>query len=230
MENSGLSYETCKKNTDLFIDWIIKEIKNEFDVELVRSDFIKLDSCRENKLSFHVMIQKKIFFENVSDHKIFILYMLNRFNNPNDEEEENIFKTLTWTYEGKSSEVRRIFDKNPYSNYQCFRLVGQSKKGKPYILKNETEYSNVDTLVRLNNGIGNRVSLSVSSLSDNILLQNKEKSSKSTGIKKVNNSKKTIKEIEDIIDFVTEGETLMQIKNMTYADIENYQNIYNIYI
>jgi hypothetical protein len=209
MGYSGLSYETCKENTDLFIDWIIIEIKNEFDVKLVRSDFLKLDSCRENKLSYHVMIQNKVFFENVSNHKFFILYIWNRFNNPTNEEERNLFKKLTWTFEGKCSDERRIFDKNLYCNYQCFRLVGQSKIGKPYVLKNETEHANVDTLVRLYNGVGDRVSLNVTSLSDKISPKNKEKSIKNTGDKKENNSKKNIQKIEDIVDFVTTGKTLM---------------------
>jgi hypothetical protein len=40
MEYSGLSYETCEKNTDLFIDWIIKDIKNKYDVESLSYDII----------------------------------------------------------------------------------------------------------------------------------------------------------------------------------------------
>jgi hypothetical protein len=174
MEYAGLSYETCKENLELFINWLITEIKLVFNMIIVRSDFIVLDSCRSNKLSFHMIIQNKIYFGSVLEHKMFITHLLSRFFNPIDESEENLIAQLSYT---NGIRNLRIFDDLPYGAFQNIRLVNQSKKGKSYILKNVSQYSNRDTLIRLYEGVGERSILDV-----NMLLISK-KTVKKSGLK-----------------------------------------------
>jgi hypothetical protein len=161
MEYVGLSYETCKENLELFINWVITEIKSVFNMIIVRTDFIILDSCRENKLSFHLIIQNKIYFASVIEHKKFIAHILSRFFNPINDLEDALFAKLSY-----KNGIRnlRIFDDLPYGTFQNIRLVNQSKKGKAYILKNKSQYSNKDTLIRLYEGVGDRTVLDVNNL------------------------------------------------------------------
>ena len=169
MEYDELDIETIYDLFDKFISWLIIEIKSIFAVELKSDDFIILDSCRENKLSFHVIIQEHICFANVAEHKIFITYLWNRFLNPIDENETLIFKQLTYKVK---EEMRFIFDKLVYGNFQNIRLIGLSKIGKKYILKNvNTKWNTNDTLIRLYNGIENRKIVNVEPLNGNVGLR-----------------------------------------------------------
>lgn len=207
MEYDGLTYEKSKKYLDVFIGWLIVEISFLYNVQLDINDFIELNSCRENKLSFHLIIQNKIYFANVLDHNIFIKYFWKRFEKPKNEEENDIFSKLSWVY--KENENRRIFDPIPYGKYQNFRLVNQSKKGKTHILKNESKYPNSDTLVRLYNGPGERKLLSVDTLETMFEKKDKKKS-----------DKKQVNKIEQI-GFISEGLTVMDKLRLSYDDIRS---------
>ena len=108
--------------------------KDEFNIELSDSDFIILDSCKPDKLSYHIVINK-CFFNSVAQLKIFILWMYKKLTDPD----------LLWVYNGKDN--RKIFDKIPYGKNQNVRMINQSKKGKTQTLTSPSEID--QTLVRL---------------------------------------------------------------------------------
>ena len=56
----------------LFINCVIDYILNKFNFQLDMDDFLVLDSCRTGKLSYHLIINNKIYFRSMTDHKIFI--------------------------------------------------------------------------------------------------------------------------------------------------------------
>ena len=153
---------------NLFLNYLAEEIKTLFGVQLLLDDFLVLSSCRKNKLSFHVVIQNKIYFDNVAEHKKFVQYLWNRFCSPKNENEKKIVEQLTYFTE--KGEQRYIFDKIPYGSYQNFRLINQSKKGGEYRLQNLSVtvypeyginqiYTEGETLIRLYNGPGERMLL-----------------------------------------------------------------------
>jgi len=120
-----------------FIDWLNIIWQTEFGL---KPEYIILDSCRDNKLSYHLII-KNCYFESVQELKPFILWLF-----------ETMLKSpipeLLWKY---GDEQRVIFDKIPYGNGQNFRMINQSKRGKTHILKGD--YNPIDTLVRKVSGI-----------------------------------------------------------------------------
>ena len=154
MEYEGLDQETMYDKFDLFCTWLMGEIHDIFGITLVQEDFVILNSCRTNKLSFHIVINEKMCFNSVKEQKIFISYLWGRFQKPLNDLEMDTFDKLSYTIK---DEKRFIFDPIPYGNYQNIRLINQSKKGIPHTLKNVNQkWSEEDTLIRLYNGVGDR--------------------------------------------------------------------------
>jgi hypothetical protein len=163
MEGDELTDEINVTKLWLFLKWVIIEIMSVYNIQLENKDFILLDCCRNSKLSYHLVIQNKVYFESAEACGNLIKYFKNRFSNPTTDEEITVFEQLTWFYGG--TEKRYIFDVLPYSKNQCFRLVNQSKIGKPYILKKTNEaVKTEDCFVRLYGEIGDRILLNTSIL------------------------------------------------------------------
>ena len=168
MEYDGLEQETIYDLFNGFADWLMKEMKTLFSIDLRPDDFVVLDSCRTNKLSFHLIIQTHICFKNVAEHKVFIAYIWNRFLNPADETEAELFQKLTYKVK---DETRFIFDRCVYGNFQNIRLVGQSKMGKTYVLKNINQRWKLnETTIRLYDGVGDRFVAHVEPLVQNFVI------------------------------------------------------------
>ena len=151
MEYDGLTESHMQHCCEEFIYFVACEIKKLFGVELMmaENDIVIEDSCRENKLSYHIIVNRKICFQSEADMKTFIMYLLHRFQNPQTDYERELVELLSYTT--PKGENRFIFDPIPYGSYQNFRFVGQSKYGSPHVLRNWTPYwSNViDTFVRI---------------------------------------------------------------------------------
>jgi len=131
----------------LFLQVVKSFIKKNVGVELTDEDFIIIDSCRENKLSYHVIINNKVFFASRADHKVFIQAL-------HDFCQRSVSKKISqliWTFKSESTEAQRfIFDTAPYGHHNNFRLPNQSKLGKPYILKTDAPLQ--DCFIRIING------------------------------------------------------------------------------
>ena len=108
----------------LFLGWLEDIFSSEFGV---KPESLVINSCRENKLSYHVIITN-CHVESVAALKHFVHWMF-------DTMMKDPVQELQWTYK---QEQRLIFDKVPYGSNQCFRMVNQSKKGKEYILRCDT--------------------------------------------------------------------------------------------
>ena len=119
-----------------FLEWMDGVFWKEFGI---RPKPLVIDSCRENKLSYHVILTN-CHVENVAALKDFIHWMF-------DLMQKDPVPELQWTYK---NEQRLIFDKVPYGSNQCFRMVNQSKKGKEYILRCDTKP--LDAMVRGSTG------------------------------------------------------------------------------
>jgi hypothetical protein len=150
--------EDCKCNLNLFLASVRNFIHEKMDINLLKKDFIILDSCRPGKLSYHVIIQNKIYFKSISDHKRFIQELEQHYNCPRNDLDKDVFKRLSYTY--KDSD-RFIFDCIPYGNDQNVRCINQSKLGSNFCLINKnTDYTIEDSLIRLYNSIGDRIPVS----------------------------------------------------------------------
>ena len=128
----------------LFINCVIDYILNKFNFQLDMDDFLVLDSCRTGKLSYHLIINNKIYFRSMTDHKIFIEEFFKHL--------QNTQTTLIW---GDKKE-KTIMDKLVYGTAQNFRCVNQSKKGKKHILKNIMGLPVKEYFITLYDGIGER--------------------------------------------------------------------------
>jgi hypothetical protein len=226
IEREGMDKAEMLNLLNVFIAFLIREIVMVFNVDLDYDDFFIADCCRTNKLSYHLIIQNKIYFKNVLEHKTFILYLIYRLKNPEGVEKEWL-NGLLWTFVNKrgKEEQRYIFDRAPYSSYQCFRFVNQSKMGKDYVLKNTTRhlYADHEGHIRLHYGTGERTVLNVDTF--NVEIE-----------KKINRHRpktdtSTFK-IDDSVDFEGEGLCIMTDKKMNYEKVrllpEYLQYIYLI--
>lgn len=204
MASDDLQMEAMKPKLDLFINWVINDIYDIFEIQLLYTDFLVLDSCRENKLSYHVLIYKQICFSDVQECKKLIKYLWHRFKNPS-ESEQKIVDQLTWFHK---DEQRYIFDDKPYGKMQCIRLCGQSKNTNDYKLKIITEGATVhDSFVRLYEGICDRQPIEV------VFGESVEK-------RRTKTAKVVSQEVANWDEFQTEGPTLMSSKTLTFEDLE----------
>lgn len=111
-----------------------------YDTDLEDHDFIVLNSCRNNKLSFHLII-RGYFFENQIAQKKSVELLKDKFHTFYGNED------LRWSH--SSGERRLIFDVIPYGKNQNFRLINQSKIDKPYCLQCDTSVAIIDTFIRV---------------------------------------------------------------------------------
>ena len=118
---------------ELFLGWLEDLFISEFDV---KPEPLIINSCRENKLSYHVILTN-CHVESVAALKEFVQWMFETM-------QMNPVAELAWMYKGK--EQRFIFDKIPYGSNQCFRMVNQSKIGKTHVLKCDAQP--LDAMVR----------------------------------------------------------------------------------
>lgn len=124
-----------------FLHWIILKIKEKFNIFMLLDDFVILNSTRMNKLSYHIVSNRKLCCENMHTLIEFIVYLSKEI-----EIESNDY--FIWFYKNKK---RFIFDLIPYGKDQLFRMINQSKFGKDHILRltDDTNINFIDTLVRI---------------------------------------------------------------------------------
>ncbi len=225
---------------NLFIDFLREEIFSLYEIYLDHSDFVILNSNTEQKLSYHIIINNKVKFENISKHKEFILYLKSRFNHPLNANEVQLFETLKWVYKGKNdnNEVRDIFDSCVYTKFRCFRLVNQSKAGKTQTLILESNHTIKDTFIQFDEELENKMILETNKLSRYFNEEIKAKSIKentpNTNNDNDNNERKSLRNIknrrsgkndqEDHFDnhmnfVIEEGITLQAFKNINDNDL-----------
>ena len=205
---------------ELFLSFVTSELRRLQGIEIERDDIAVLNSTRLGKLSFHVMIMEKVYFRNVAAHKTFVEYLWSRFENPQSDEEKGLVDSLTW-YQGEKKKKKFIFDECVYTNKRHIRLVNQTKKGKPYQLKNEsTKYKDAETFCRLYFGVGDRQEFCV----DDLVVTNETKKRKHTdkegNEQEVAPTKHPRTEVE--CGFNSVGITLMAKEGKTYSSLYDY--------
>ena len=133
------------QRVSMFIDFALPIMNELYNVNITKDDIIYLNSTRDNKLSYHIVIHNYMFNNN-AEQKTFIKYLKSKFDALKNS--DPVKTALSWMYKG--SEQRVIFDCIPYNKNQNIRLVNQSKKGKPYVLKKTSELvSNKRTITRV---------------------------------------------------------------------------------
>ena len=166
MEYKGLTDRLIEIKINNFIKWLIKEINLVFKVSISREDLVILNSSRHEKLSYHIIITRKIYFASVADHKLFINYLVSLFKNNSGQDLDKINR---FKYIKPNKKEGYIFDHIPYGTDQNVRFINQSKKGKSHILRNITpNYSIRDTFIRLYEGIGDRILLDINRLNNSM--------------------------------------------------------------
>jgi len=117
--------------TTFFMTAIAHILNNDFEISFNEDDIYILNSSRQNKFSNHIIF-KSIRFNNLEDEKMFITYVINRFNNPLNDNETIMFNKLFFINDEKN---KCIVDFQPYGHCQNYRCINQSKINKPYQLK-----------------------------------------------------------------------------------------------
>ncbi len=195
-----LSHEEQMEKLNIFINYLIKEIKIIYDIDITKDDFVILDSNSNNKLSFHLVINNHIYFENKDEHLRFIIYLKNRFENPLDDEEKEIVKNLEWIKVDKTGkELKRfIFDDSVYTTNRLFRCINQSKVGKNNPLKLISNHSILDTLITYDVNQNRKISLKTCKLNKNFEedLSNNKKGVKTRKVIKLKNKKELAQGLE----------------------------------
>ena len=150
-----------------------------FQTNLTENSFIILDGCRTNKLSYHLIVKDTFYFECMSDHKNFIMWLNNKFDSLDDCEKD----LLSWskTDKAQNKHQTKIFDNLVYSNNPKIRCINQSKLGKYYENENGEKLLDnngnpipitlvnstipvLDTLIGLYKGVGDRKKINQLSL------------------------------------------------------------------
>ena len=200
IERDGITSDVCEELLSHFINLVKKEFQTRHSINLKQEDFIILNSCRNNKLSYHLIIQNKVYFKSVIALKQFIL-QFHRVVQGVDK--------LLWN--SKNGEHKTIMDVAPYSTDQVFRCINQSKLGKEYTLKNDT-IDTKDSLIRLYWGVEDRLPIEYNEAEG--LAQRK-------GItdKKRKTKQQKAQETDEMEIYETEGITLMKKQKLTYNDL-----------
>jgi len=206
--------EDDKINTTNFINAISHILNNDFDIELGDDEIIILNSSRKNKFSNHIIFQS-IIFNNLAEEKIFITYLINRFNKPLNEKEAELFEKLFFIEEEKR---KCIMDIHPYGRNQCIRCINQSKIYKTFKLLPTKQIDVLDTLTTFK-------------IEYNVLITKKIIEAK-TGqmakpVKQIKQQQTKTEEpkstTDNFINFdytLKAGNTLMSSKNLGYADLK----------
>lgn len=204
-----------------FITAIAHILNTDFDTLITNDDITILNSSRKNKFSNHIIYQS-IKFNNIEEQKIFITYIYNRFCNPLNDNEEEMFGKLYFIEDDKK---KCIMDLHPYANYQLIRCINQTKIYKPYKLLSTSDIDILDTLICHN--INSKFLIT-----KKMILDKSEQMKKPKQIKKVNKTTKKEKKEQDddkvIInehfsnfDFsLNQNNTLLAQKNLSYMDLK----------
>ena len=200
IERDGITSDECNESLKDFCSLVIKEIKKCYSVTLEQTDFIVLNACRCNKLSYHLIIQNKIYFKSVIAMKQFIL----KFNRV--VQGKNAF-----LWNSKNGEHKTIMDIAPYSTDQNIRCINQSKMSNTFLLKNDT-IDPVDSLVRLYWGVGDKIGIEYNETEG--LTKNRGISDTTRKTKKQKAEETNVMELYDAT-----GLTIMCKLNLTYESL-----------
>ena len=229
MENQEGEEHTFEYKCSKFLNWVLLQIKEILSISIRDETVLVLDSCREGKLSYHVVFTEGIYFENNADLKSFIKFLWRRLESsvdyiilPETNEEININDALTW-YKGK--EKRFIFDDVPYGSFQSIRMCNQSKLGKKHKLKivRTDIFTFEDTFLR----IYNQEELQGKEKADpsewesiDTCVENPTKNQKSPSKKSPKEKAEANKGGANWSHFNFKGNTLREAKNMTFEDMD----------
>lgn len=242
-ENEESINKTHEEKLKLFIEFLKSEIQLIYEIPLDDSDIVVLDSCTSTKLSYHIVINNKIKFENVVKHKEFTTYLVLRMKNPMNEEEKELFNIFKWVFKGKKSDdIRYIVDDSVYTDFRCFRLVNQSKKNKIQKLKLISNHEMIDTFIQYDASTEIKMYLETDKLSRYFIEELEEVSKNKVRERRAIRELKTkkdkngneMKESFDFhINFKKEGLTLQIRKNMSDIDLmkiepEHYKYLHTL--
>ena len=199
--NNEKAYELVIK----FLHWVNNKILKKFNINMIIDDYILLNSTRQNKLSYHIICNNKIIFENMITLKEFISYLYEEMESYIENEE------FLWMH---TDDKRYIFDRIPYSKDQCFRIMNQSKFGKDHILLPVKTTNIINTFVR--NYVNNDISHIIFSNTENLKAIRKE-----TKIEK--NDKKDKQPTNNKIQCLNKnGINLLQKNQLTFESIKSF--------
>ena len=238
MEGDEMTPEHSRACLDLFLSWFTDEIAGLFEITLTAQSYLILDSCRANKLSYHVIVNEAIIFESEVVQKTFMEYLFGRFANPKTDLEARTFEQLSWTK--PSGALLRIMDVVVYKKNQSLRLVGQTKSGKEHALKllsrfsntpvanpiggefadpdGDSEWSLLDTLAVSYSGCcDDRQTITEERVALIVDRQQPKQTSKTARTNKSTGGGVSIPFSE--AEFLTTGQTLMAAKNMREIDL-----------
>lgn len=196
----------------LFLNFVNNQIFTQFNIEITNDDYCILNSCRKDKLSFHIVAQNKICFENVQAIYEFIIHLKEIFSS----QDADFIKKLSWEFVNKGGikEIRYIFDIRAYGKNQLLRMVNQSKlKYNNFMLKCDNNINLVDTLVRLYDGIGDRKIIKL-----NHIFSSSKNNSKKSKISNSSCKNKTDHKATNM-DLQIDGRTLATKNNLSYKKL-----------
>lgn len=208
IDNNNTSIEP-KAFIEEFLLFLQSTFQEVFGFLLQRNEIVLLNASTSTKISFHIIINNKTYFENTKANKYFTDYLSNIIMNSDNES----LHKFRWTKDLKNgnTEKRCVVDTAPYSCFQNFRCVNQSKKGKTNVLlPDDPNISIEETLVGLYVVNNDFKKLDIENLQqlleNNNIKQNKPRKQSKTKTKscKYKNNNNNIDH-----EFQTEGKRLM---------------------
>jgi hypothetical protein len=231
MENQEGKEDTFQNKYANFLHWVLRQIKEILFISIRDETVLVLDSCREGKLSYHVVFTEGIYFENNTDLKSFIKFLWRRLESSEDYYLQPITDpatntpiklndALTW-YKGE--EKRFIFDDVPYGSFQNIRMCNQSKLGKRHKLKIERPeiFTFEDTFIRIYNQeeVEGKVKADPSKW-EPLVNEEPSQQKKSSSPKQPKEKTEAQKGGANWSHFNFKGNTLRELKDMNFEDME----------
>ena len=205
-----LTETECKERLNIFLEFFKAQFFIKFNYNIDDKNIVILDSCKTNKLSYHIVILK-YYFNNCYDLKFFIDYFRNIVETMDFSED---LKKLCWTRK-EEKHHKFIMDFSPYGKNRCFRLVNQSKLGSKTTLKiRSNNHSIEDSLICLYNKKESDILLHITKPDIKKIIRIKQKQKHYFDVNNIV-FKNTLEP-----DMTDNTNTIMNSKKLNYKDIE----------
>ena len=126
---------------DKLIALIIQEVNNLTTIKITINDIVVLNASTDKKLSYHLIVANKVYFENMEMQKRFIVNVINIIKT------NELYKEYNWK---KDNEERVIIDSSVYCK-KSLRCVNQNKFLKTNTLILTSNHKISDTIITLFN-------------------------------------------------------------------------------
>jgi hypothetical protein len=200
------NFDSNQTLVECYLKFVSDQILLTYSVHVSLADWIILDSSREEKISFHIILQNGICFSSMVVMKSFIRLLVGLFDKQSKE-----FQQMMSYPDGETR--KQMIDLSVYKEKnQLLRLIGQTKKGHSHVLKcYNPSIEAKDTFIQLHGGADGRIII------DHMLDEFIEKERKTLTKSVAANTRNYLK---TSTEYQREGPTLQEKENVTYESMK----------